>query len=87
MAQVIKFASDIDGTEFDTLQEQLAYDAALRNEVQIEAFLDAHYPKPAPGVKGGASRGIVKKAIAAWLGFNIPAAAEVVPVQYEEPTL
>ena len=92
MAQVIKFASAIDGAEFDTLAEQLSYDAGLRNAAQIEAFLDLEYPKPAPGVKGGASRGIVKKALAAWIAFNTPAPVDLgellsVATPHEEPTI
>lgn len=67
MAQIIKFASDIDGTEFNTLSEQRAYDAGKRNEGRIYAFLDANYPVPAVG-KAGPSRAIIAKALALWLG-------------------
>lgn len=77
MAQVIKFASDIDGTEFDTLAEQLAYDAAKQNEVAINAFLDRHYPKAAEGQgKTGPSRKIVEKGIALWLGEQVQPEAQ-----------
>lgn len=77
MAQVIKFASDIDGKEFDTLAAQLAYDAAKRNEAEITAFLDEHYPANPDAKKQGPSRKIVEKGIALWLGHV--AAANVQP--------
>ena len=68
MAQVIKFASDIDGKVFDSQDEQLAYDASKRHEADINAFLDRHYPKAGEGKKDGPSRGIVAKGLALWLG-------------------
>jgi len=68
MAIINKFASDIDGKVFDTLAEQLAYDAAKRHEVVISEFLDTHYPKVEEGKKQGPSRVIVAKALALWLG-------------------
>lgn len=67
MAQVIKFASDIDGKEFNTQAEQLAYDAAKNNEAAINEFLDKHYPKNPDSKKQGPSRQIVAKGIALWL--------------------
>lgn len=68
MAIINKFASDIDGKVFDTLAEQLAYDAAKRHEAVINQFLDKHYPKVEDGKKQGPSRVIVSKALALWLG-------------------
>lgn len=75
MAQVIKFASDIDGKEFGTQAEQLAYDAAKNNEAAITAFLDVYYPKTG-GAKQGPSRKIVEKGIALWLGEQAGVSAE-----------
>lgn len=78
MAQVIKFASDIDGTQFDTLAEQLTYDAAKQNEVAINAFLDKHYPKAVEGQgKTGPSRKIVAKGLALWLAEQAQPQPEV----------
>lgn len=68
MAQIMKFASDIDGKIFDTQAEQLAYDAAKNNEAEIKAFLDRHYPVNPDGKKQGPSRVIVQKGLALWLG-------------------
>lgn len=82
MAQVIKFASDIDGKEFDTLAEQLAYDAAKNNEASINEFLDRHYPANPDAKKQGPSRAIAGRAIANWLGEQ--AAAQVQPAGVEE---
>lgn len=65
MAQVIKFTSDIDGKEFNTEAEQLAYDSAKRNEGVITEFLDVHYPNG--GAKAGPARAIAGKALAKWL--------------------
>ena len=79
MAQVIKFASDIDGKQFDTEAEQLAYDAGKRNEKEIEAFLDIHYPVVAEAKKQGPGRSIARAAIAKWLGHvsgQVPPAVE-----------
>lgn len=75
MAQVIKFASDIDGKEFNTQAEQLAYDASKTNEAEIKAFLDIHYPVPKEG-KSGPSRKIVEKGLALWLGAQAAAEAD-----------
>lgn len=66
MAQVIKFASDIDGKEFNTQAEQLAYDASIKNKAVIDQFLDKHYPATG-GKKQGPSRAIVGKGIALWM--------------------
>lgn len=77
MAQVIKFASDIDGKVFETQAEQLAYDAAKRNEATITAFLDKHYPN-AEGKKLSSARTIAAKVVALWLGElagGVPAVA------------
>lgn len=82
MAQVTKFASDIDGKVFDTQAEQLAYDASKRNEAEIKAFLDKHYPINPDSKKQGPSRSIIEKGIALWLGEK---AAEAAPA--EEPTV
>lgn len=68
MAQITKYASDIDGKVFDTQAEQLAYDAAKKHEAVIAAFLDRHYPKAPEGKKDGPSRSIVGRALALWLG-------------------
>jgi hypothetical protein len=72
MAQVIKFASDIDGKEFNTQSEQLAYDASIQNKAVIDAFLDKHYPAGG-GKKQGPSRAIVGKGIALWLSSQVAA--------------
>ncbi len=77
MAQVIKFASDIDGKVFDTQPAQLAYDAAKRNEATITAFLDKHYPN-VEGKKLSSARTIAAKIVALWLGElagGVPAVA------------
>lgn len=76
MAQITKFASDIDGKVFDTQAEQLAYDAAKRHEAKINAFLDAHYPVVADAKKQGPARKIVAKGLALWLGQEDGAKAE-----------
>lgn len=65
MAQLTKYASDIDGKEFATEHEQLTYDAGLRNKAKIEEFLNVHYPNV--GAKAGPARAIAGKAIAKWL--------------------
>ena len=70
MAQVIKYASEVDGKVFDTEAEQLAYDAAKKNETAITAFLDKHYPHT-PGIKNGPSRSIASKAIAQAIGDGL----------------
>lgn len=67
MAQITKFASDIDGKVFDTQAEQLAYDAALRNKDLIASFVDKHYPNE-EGKRPNPVRTIVSKAVALWLG-------------------
>lgn len=80
MAQVIKFASDIDGKQFDTEAEQQAYDAGKRNEAEINLFLDIHYPVMAEAKKQGPGRSIARTAIAKWLGHAAgqqPQAAEI----------
>ena len=68
MAEIIKYASDVDGTVFDTETEQLAYDAAKKHQAAIDAFLDRHYPKPDDNSKkSGPARAIVAKGLALWL--------------------
>ena len=69
------FVSDFDNTkEFATLAEQLAFDAAKRHEVKINAFLDLNYPNGGP--KSGPARSIARKAVAAWLAEQDAQAAE-----------
>ena len=80
MAQIMKFASVIDGKVFDTQAEQLAYDAAKNNEAEIKAFLDRHYPA-VEGKKQGPSRVIVQKGLALWLGEQAGVSAD--PVEAE----
>lgn len=65
MAAITKFASDIDGTVFDTQEEQHRHDTGLKNKAEIDAFLDAEYPVTGP--KPGPSRAIAGKAIVKFL--------------------
>lgn len=83
MAQVLTQYQTADGKKFDSAQAADAHEAVLAHAERIEHFLDTQgYPKPPAGQKGGASRGIAKKAIGAWIAYNTPAAQPV-----EEPTL
>ena len=66
MAAITKYASDIDGKEFNSEAEQKAYDMGLAHKAKIDSFVDRHYPQ-VKGRKAGPSRSIVGKAIAAWL--------------------
>ena len=69
------FVSDFDNTkEFATLREQLAFDAAKRHEVKINAFLDRNYPDGGP--KSGPARSIAGKAVAKWLAEQDAQAVE-----------
>ena len=75
MARIEKFVSDLDPTkEFATLEEQLAFDAAKRHEVKINAFLDRNYPDGGP--KSGPARSIAGKAVAKWLAEQDAQAGE-----------
>ena len=67
MAQVTKYASDIDGKLFDSEEEQRAHDAGLKHQAKIGVFLDKHYPK-IEGKKCGPARALVGAGIAKWLG-------------------
>lgn len=63
------YISDIDPTkQFDTEAEQLAFDAVKRNETQIEAFLDEHFPSQGP--KGGPVNGIARRVLATAIGVG-----------------
>jgi hypothetical protein len=66
MAQVMKYASDVDGKLFDSEEEQRAYDAGLKHQAKIGEFLDKHYPR-VEGKKSGPARALVGAGIAKWL--------------------
>ena len=61
------YISDIDSTkQFETEAEQLAFDAVKRNETQIEAFLDEHFPSKGP--KGGPVHAIARRVLDTAIG-------------------
>ena len=63
------YISDIDPTkQFETEAEQLAFDAVKRNETQIEAFLDEHFPSKGP--KGGPVNAIARRVLATAIGVG-----------------
>ena len=63
------YISDIDSTkQFETEAEQLAFDAVKRNETQIEAFLDEHFPSKGP--KGGPVNAIARRVLATAIGVG-----------------
>lgn len=75
MAAITKYVSDIDSSkQFDTLEDQLAFDASKRHEAAINAFLDRHYPVDPAAAKQGPARAIVAKGLAKYLAEQDAAA-------------
>lgn len=56
-----------DGKKFDSEQEAIAHEGALKFQTQITEFVDRHFPAPAPGVKGGPVRAIAARVLALYL--------------------
>lgn len=61
-----------DGKVHKTLAEAQSHQFLVENASRIDTFLDASgsYPKAAAGTKGGATRGVARKAIAAFLAYE-----------------
>ena len=63
------YVSDFDSNKvFDTEAEQLAFDAIKRHEVQIESFLNEHFPSKGP--KGGPVNAIARRVVSTAIGVG-----------------